>query len=418
LTVVSQPTSEVLHEYQDSVPIELTADERDALRQLVPQMTIRPEAGHDDVFVLNPRGAVGAIQLGDRRFELRPKIEIRRLAFVLAYSMDPDHWRNSAFDFKEEADLFEAVVPGFVFQVEEALKRGPLLGYRLEEDALQTVRGRIRFDDQLRNRFGIAPPVECRFDEYTEDIEINRILKAATTRLGRIRVRSPMTRRGLRTIAPAFANVSSVQYDARRIPDVRWDRLNERFRSATELARLILRSRSLEFQGGKVAGSAFLLDMSGVFEDFVVIALREALGLSERQFPQEAQGRKLFLDEGHRLALKPDLSWWEESRCVFVGDAKYKRTPEIAGVKHPDAYQLLAYTIATDLYQGMLIYAAGEEVGDGYSIPRVGKKLLVRTLDLDQDPDQVLLQIEHLANEIRASAAQARVRPVERLQAA
>jgi 5-methylcytosine-specific restriction enzyme subunit McrC len=405
LIVAADPAIRVvLREHRDSEPIALSVAERDALQELVPQMTITPAIGHDELFVLNPRGTVGAIQLGEKRFELRPKIGIRRLAFVLAYSMDPRNWRRSGFDFQEDLDLFESVVPGFTFQVEEALRRGPLLGYRPEEDALQTVRGRIRFDDQLRARFGIVPPIECRFDEFTEDIEINRLLKAAAERLGRIRIRSADTRRRLRAIKPAFVNVSSVVYDERRVPEVPWNRLTDRFRPPTELARLVLRSRSLELRGGDVSGAAFLLDMSVVFEDFVVIALREALGLSERQFPQQARGRRVYLDEGQLLALKPDVSWWEGDRCIFVGDAKYKRTLEMAGVQHPDAYQLLAYTIVTGLPTGLLIYAAGEERERSYSIPGAGKALQVRTLDLDKDPQQVLADIGRLAEQVRALA--------------
>ena len=42
-----------------------------------------------------------------------------------------------------------------------AFSRGLLHGYRTEEEALYTVRGRIRFDEQIRRRFGIPLPVEC-----------------------------------------------------------------------------------------------------------------------------------------------------------------------------------------------------------------------------------------------------------------
>ena len=58
--------------------------------------------------------------------------------------------------------------------------------------------------------------------------------------------------------------------------------------------------------------------------------------------------RDIYLDIDQRVRLRPDLSWWTRGRCEFVGDVKYKRT--VAGkVLHPDLYQLLAYTIATDL---------------------------------------------------------------------
>jgi 5-methylcytosine-specific restriction enzyme subunit McrC len=198
--------------------------------------------------------------------------------------------------------------------------------------------------------------------------------------------------------------VSSVLYDPRRLPEISWNRINQRFRPATELARLVLRSRSLEFRAGEVSGAAFLLDMSSVFQDFVVIALREALGLSQRQFPQETRGRQLFLDEAERLVLMPDLSWWDDGRCLFVGDVKYKRTPESSGVLHPDVYQLLAYTTATRLARGLLIYAAGEAREQVYTVSPAGKELEVATLDLHANPDDVLKQIDRIGRRVRRQA--------------
>ena len=47
---------------------------------------------------------------------------------------------------------------------------GLLHGHCTEEDALLTVRGRIRLGDQIRRRFGIPLPVEVRYDEFTHDI--------------------------------------------------------------------------------------------------------------------------------------------------------------------------------------------------------------------------------------------------------
>ena len=138
-----------------------------------------------------------------------------------------------------------------------------------------------------------------------------------------------------------------------------------------------------------MSAAAFLLDMSKVFETFVVTALREELGLTDRQFPQEARGRRLHLDAGKRLVLKPDLSWWEAGECLFVGDVKYKRTPETSGVLHPDVYQLLAYTTATGLPDGLLVYAAaaGEAQENVYRVAAADKDLQTVNLDLDQEPD-------------------------------
>ena len=58
------------------------------------------------------------------------------------------------------------------------------------------MRGRIRFDEQIRRRYGIPLPVELRFDEFTEDILANRLVKAAAARLRRMTLHSSEARRG------------------------------------------------------------------------------------------------------------------------------------------------------------------------------------------------------------------------------
>ena len=63
------------------------------------------------------------------------------------------------------------------------------------------MRGRIRFDDQLRRRFGIPLPVEVSYDEFTDDVLANQLVKAAAYRLGRARLRSALARRGLGWLA-------------------------------------------------------------------------------------------------------------------------------------------------------------------------------------------------------------------------
>lgn len=394
----------VVSENEDSVPVSLSVAERDALERLASEIAVKPVEGSSGAYRLNPGNTVGAIQLNGLRFELRPKLPVRRLLFMLGYAMSPGHWRTEGFDFAEEDDLVEAIVPGFAFQVEEALRHGSLQGYREEEDALQTVRGRIRFSDHIRSRFGFVPPIECRFDEFSDDIEINRLLKAAIERLGAIRLRSADSKRRLRTLQPYFANVSRVVYDPLRVPEIGYDRRTERFRGAVELARLILATRSFDSAAGGIAGAAFLLNLAPVFENFVLIALRESLGLRERSFPRQARGRPLTLDRAGKLKLKPDLSWWEGERCRFVGDVKYKKTRGIAGVAHPDVYQLLAYTTATARRRGLLVYAAGEEPTGTHLIRGADKEIDVRALDLDMEPDGVLAQIDDIAAVVRAQA--------------
>ena len=130
----------------------------------------------------------------------------------------------------------------------------------------------------------------------------------------------------------------------------------------------------------------------------MILALRDELRLWEHSFPQGNRGHHLRLDRDGQIRLLPDLSWWEAGRCVFVGDAKYKRL-EAGDVKHADVYQLLAYTIATDLPGGLLIYADGAPAR--HTIVNLGKRLEIVTLDLSGTPADILQQITSVARRIR-----------------
>ena len=133
---------------------------------------------------------------------IQPKIGIRQLLSLACYAMGvfkPQEKR--LFDFEEEQALPDSLAIALAAAARRAFSRGLLHGYRTEEEALHTVRGRIRFADQIRHRFGIPLPIEVRYDEFTDDINENQLVKAAAMRLGEMRLRSPKARRDLGWIA-------------------------------------------------------------------------------------------------------------------------------------------------------------------------------------------------------------------------
>ena len=180
-----------------------------------------------------------------------------------------------------------------------------------------------------------------------------------------MRLRSQQARRNLGWIASMLENVSSVEFGTKDVPDVSFDRLNEHYRVVVGLSRLILRHSAFESKRGAVRATGFLMDMNTLFQEFVTVALREALGVSERVFYSDKQltgNRRIYLAKPSRVKLEPDLTWWDGETCTFVGDAKYKRV-RVEGVPNADLYQLLAYVTALNLPAGLLIYAQGRRNG-------------------------------------------------------
>jgi 5-methylcytosine-specific restriction enzyme subunit McrC len=384
---------------------QLTLEEVARLRSALPSLQITPDASPGRYTLRSASNEVGFVELDGLSVSITPgKCSASLVVFMMSYAVGADAFEEPLAPFHDDESVWEAMVMAFKHQLDRALRPGVHRGYRHEEEALPTIRGRIRLEDQLRRRFRLAPPVEVAYDDFTEDITENRILKAAIDRCHHLPLRSAPLRQSLRHHEHMLVGVQAVPLDPRRLPAITWTRLNGHLRSAVELGAMILRHTSISLEHGEVSSPGFLVDMAKVFEDFVVVGLREALLLDHHTFIQGSTTLRLAKD----IALKPDFSWWAGHDCVAVGDVKYKVTTA-EGVLHPDLYQVFAYATAAELPEATLVYAGskGDKVDDPpatvHDVTVAGKRLRVEVLDLDQGPEVALNELQRIANSLSSS---------------
>ena len=386
----------------------LSVEDRDILWAAVPSLRVEPVTGLEAVYRLTPGSTVGTLELGDLAVSIRPKLEVSRVLFLASYAMGAFNLRDESYAFEDKETLVEALAPALVAASRRAFGRGLLHGYRTEEEALHTVRGRVMVAEQVRRRFDIPLPVEVRYDDFTDDILPNRLVKAAATVLGAMHIEDPDAREGLRWMDATLGNVSLLRFSPLDVPAAAFNRLNEHYRDVVELSRLILRYRAIEIDRGEVRANSFLMDMNDVFQRFVTRALRESLGVSDRTLRSDKNlPRRIWLDEGQRKWLGPDLSWWDGATCTFVGDSKYKRTQD-ERVRNADLYQMLAYATALDLPGGLLVYAEGEEQPVAYEVRNAGKRLQVAAVNLSGSIADIRASIDELAQSVQALRNEAR----------
>ena len=393
-----------LQEHQESNPIPLEVDERDLLRDMLSSVSIEPVKHTSSKYRLRPGSTVGALEMDGLSVLIKPKIGIPKLLSLACYAMGVyKPQEQHLFDFQKAQTLPDVLALALIAAARRAFGRGLLRGYLTEEEALQTVRGRIRFDEQIRRRYGIPLPVELRFDEFTEDILVNRLVKAAAARLRQMSLNSSEARRGLGWIAAILENVSLLEFRRRRVPEVPFDRLNEHYRHVVGLARLILLHSEFESFRGDVRASGFLIDMNVLFQEFVTQALQETLRVSANTLRAE---KKVYMDVDKEVNMYPDLSWWDGETCTFVGDAKYKKVDD-RSAPNADLYQMLAYTTALNLPGGLLIYAKGEADTATYVVRHACKRLEVFALDLSGSLDQILARVKTIGCRIESLRAEA-----------
>lgn len=397
-----------LREYERSAPLRLSVEKRDELiratSEIGVELIIQPVNGTRDEYTLTPGATIGAFETESCSVCISPKLTIRQVVSLLCYAIGHVRFQEDEFGFpEEEAALPDVLALALGAAARRCFSRGLLQGYRTTEESLYAVRGRIRLDDQIRQRSGVLLPIEVRYDEFTDDILPNRLIKAAALRLRGMPLLSTDATRQLASVAEMLDGVAHVEFPRNSVPEVKFDRLNEHYRSVVTLARLILRHGMFEANRGTVRASGLVVDMTRFFQEFVTVALRIGLRVSEHEKFGEHHIRSL--DENGLVKLRPDLTWWEGDDCVFVGDVKYKRTN--GGVPNADLYQLLAYVTALDLPGGVLVYAKGEAKPTIHTVRHSNKRLDIIALNLSGSLDKVLSRVDAVgkrASELRRAA--------------
>ena len=383
----------VLDEYESAVT-PLTLDDVAALRALVGSRLSVTAADTPGEWVIRASSYVGTVVAGAVRVLVRPKVSNANLFHLLEAGGQALDVRPEAFEYEQTGDLVPSFATFFARVAETALGRGVHRAYDEREEPVLAIRGRVAVATQQR-QIGLPLPVACRYDEYTADVPLNRIIKAAATRLSRLRGVTSTTRSALASILTRLEEVSSLQGPDLRLPTV-FNRLNTHYRPVERLARMVLQGSSLLDLVGDAEAGAFLVNMNTVFEEFVEARLTEYL-LGNLQV--EGQ-RTRWLDSGHRVVqLVPDLIFRRAGRPLFVGDTKYKLLADEEKGRNPDYYQLLAYTTALNVPEGLLVYCHDDGTPPhSIVVEHVGTRLFVRGIRLDGTPPDVDAQLRTLAD--------------------
>ncbi|MFE0946303.1 McrC family protein [Streptomyces mutabilis] len=346
-------------------------------------------------------GAVNITVPGAREpFTVRvaPKVPIARLFFLLGYSLDANGaWRDNEVDVAEHRDLVPALAHALERQTDRALRQGLLQGYRTTEEGSLVVRGRIREAEQIRRRFGAMLPVEVTYDEFTTDIAENRILRTAVERMLWLPGVPRDVRRRLLHQRARLADVTPV-VRGQRMPRWQPTRLNTRYHNVLRLAQVMLDGASAEHAPGGLQIDGFLFDMNRLFEDFVSVALREALRDSGRTARLQDSHH---LDEASAIRMRPDfVLYGPDGVPCAVADAKYKAERR-GGYSDADLYQMLAYCTALGLEEGHLVYAKGNASHAAHRVRHADIVIHQHALDLDQEPAGLLADIAQVARRMR-----------------
>ncbi len=431
-TPLQPPDRIELREYGRAV-LPLTDEQAATLNRVGGGQYLSVEPGeHSGRWQVSAHNYVGSINVTGLQLLVRPKIPLRNLFLLLEVGLRERDWHDEAVRFETTGDLLPALISFFARTTETTLARGLYHSYREQHDRLVALRGRVDIARQFTQP-GVAIPTACRFTEFTADLVENSYLKAAVSRSLRVAGVQAIDRRRLMQHLVTLEDVGDVRHHHTDHERVMFSRLNEHYRPALRLARLVLANLTLQDVLGETQASSFMLDMNELFERFVTERLRRALR-GRLDVKGQHQDR---LDKERYITIKPDLLFSANGQPRFVADIKYKLTDDTAAGRNADYYQLLAYTTALGLPEGVLIYCldanrADDSDSDGASattsrpesslpaegtpddslpglrsiqVRNVGKVLHTYALDMSGTTEDVARNLDRLADWIEDRAA-------------
>lgn len=384
-SVVLEPRVEDIAEKGESL-VALTPSQAARLQELkFCRVSPTPNSG---IWRIADVARVGVVAIDDVRLIVRPKTPLRSLIFMASYSGLQAEVDDAMFAFEADQDLPAALASALMRAAWEATRRGLLKGYVSIEETGTLIRGRWDIARQLKVRPGIPVPVELTYDDYTEDIAENRILKAALRALVRLEQLPRGVVDKLGPLMGLFSEVSDLRATGPVLLPAE-SRLNAHYQPALRLARWILEATSWAHAEGASAGSAFLLNVAKVYEDFVGRVLQTTL--HPEGFDVDLQVSDWRLDAEGKIRMRPDIVISRSGRVVAVADTKYKVWGESDGSPpNADVYQALAYAVTAGIREVHLLYVSGDVVPRRYEIAATGTTVVAHAVDVSGEPGVLL----------------------------
>ena len=353
-------------------------------------------------------GVVGVLSIPGQTLEILPKIDgddgaaraatIHMLAAALDIRIATGELAGLA---TQRSSLLDILVRLFADRLLAAVRRGLPRRYVGREEDLGLLRGRLDVKRQVTRLAARPDRVACRFDELSENTPLNRVLKAAVTRLAALAL-SNAGARSLAELAGRFEAVGDTRAPLRE--PVRLDRTNTAFHDLYRLARLFLEGDWQSATGGGAPGFALLFAMNVLFEQFIGRSLKRALAPGSVRL-QPRGGHAINAENGEELfVLQPDAVVDLPGKTLVL-DTKWKAlSPDDprSDVAPGDIYQMLAYRSGYGATGLILLYPWSRELGaeDGplrcWTVAGTNCPLIVATIDVGR-PERVRAALRKIA---------------------
>lgn len=354
------------------------------------------------------------------------QVKVENLYYLLSYawgSFEPrDLVEIAAEDGRSAEDTFARVL---ITEARRLLRQRLDRGYVEERDQLRRPRGRIHVAASVARGLDARGVLECSFDESTEDVIHNRMLKATALRLAGVEALKQDLRHGLLAVTREMPMVTDVRISAHDFQRVQLHSNLRRYRLAINVCALLYRCLLPDERTGGWRFRSFAGDereMGLLFEAFV----REFLSREQRVFAKVDRSRIQWAVDGETHGLVPtmntDITLRNPDHVVIIETKCYGRPlvtrPHTGGttLRPENLNQIVAYLTNFETnasrVDGVLLYAVDTPTIPATRLRVRNHDLWIRELNLNRPWREIAQDLQDLVRELGAAGATRRAQAV------
>lgn len=301
------------------------------------------------------------------------------------------------------------------------IRRGLDRGYQERQEDLQTIRGRIQFNESLNRCLFPQARANCSYDELQYDVLHNQILKTTIHKLIQTAALDESIRQRLVGIHGRIPEVQEIALSRQSFRKLRLHRNNAFYRFLMNICELLLDSLLVDEDTGKYRFRDFLRDerkMARLFEKFVLNFYRleqsDFKPTSHKiQWDAQPVSDERTSDLDYLPEMETDITLRSPEKTIVIDTKYYSETlvRKYGGsskVHAGNLYQLNAYLMNLETRpgpdaqaSGMLLYPDTSSAVDVRFEIR-GHDVSIRTINLAQPWPQIhedllrLVEVEHV----------------------
>lgn len=335
--------------------------------------------------------------------ESRPKIPIRNIYYMLSYAWNILDQAETVNVGSEEFDnIYNLLARIYINGINNLKKRGFVRYYIEKKELTSTLRGKIDISSSIKEQSIQYGKMVCTFDEFSEDIILNQIIKTTITFLIKAPGLDKNLREQLLRQEVYFAGISEVRLSESLFSSLRYNRNNKYYQLLVNISELVYKGLITKEKENEYIFSDFIRDeqMANLYEKFVLNFYKSHL--DESIYKVHAPRLNWNIEAEVReedLLLLPEMrtdivveNKVEEIQMII--DTKYYSKTLIKGnrsdierLRTGHLYQIFAY-ISNSQYEGkkegVLLYPTIDKDIDAI-FPITNKKIMIKTLNLNTE---------------------------------